>query len=85
MYASLALGCPVFGVIWLTWALLLSQPTCSLPAFVALTGGYRSGTVPALSTAGFVGVLVAVAALLSRDGRPTATPTPNPPIWSRRN
>lgn len=85
-------GDPVFGVIWLAWALLwtlfflvlglgrteltrftgwttvlLSQPTCTVPAFFALTGTYRSdGTIALLATLLGV-VLVGLAALLSRE------------------
>ncbi|SDU41342.1 AmiS/UreI family transporter [Amycolatopsis keratiniphila] len=70
VYAGIAFwhdGDPVFGVIWLSWALLwtlfflvlglgkerltrftgwtallLSQPTCTVPAFLGLTGVYPS-------------------------------------------
>ncbi|WP_216213122.1 AmiS/UreI family transporter [Amycolatopsis aidingensis] len=85
-------GDPVFGVIWLAWALLwslfflvlglgmtgltkftgwtvvlLSQPTCSVPAFLAMTGAYTSDGPAALLAAGIGVVLVATAALLSRE------------------
>lgn len=85
-------GDPVFGVIWLAWALLwtlfflvlglgmtgltrftgwttilLSQPTCSVPAFFALTGAYRSDGTIALLAALLGLALVGVAALLSRE------------------
>ncbi|QWF83923.1 AmiS/UreI family transporter [Amycolatopsis sp. CA-230715] len=90
-------GDPVFGVIWLSWALLwtlfflvlglgierltrftgwvtalLSMPTCAVPAFLGLTGGYRSdGGLAAL--AAVVGVaLVGLAALLATRGRRAA-------------
>ncbi|PKV99443.1 AmiS/UreI family transporter [Amycolatopsis echigonensis] len=86
---------PVFGVIWLSWALLwglfflvlglgreeltrftgwttvlLSQPTCTLPAFLALTGGYRSTTSAALIAAAAAVLLVALAAVLGFRGQP---------------
>ncbi|MFE3176970.1 AmiS/UreI family transporter [Amycolatopsis sp. NPDC059090] len=85
---------PVFGVIWLSWALLwglfflvlglgreeltrftgwttvlLSQPTCTLPAFLALTGGYRSTGATALIAAAVAVLLVALAAVLGFRGR----------------
>lgn len=47
---------------WLV--VLLSQPTCTLPAFLAMTGAYRPSTMAALVAAGAVVVLVAVAARL---------------------
>jgi hypothetical protein len=86
---------PVFGVIWLSWALLwalfflvlglgrekltrftgwttvlLSQPTCTLPACLALTGGYRSTATTALIAAAVVVLLVIAAAVLGFRGRP---------------
>ncbi|MFB9928124.1 AmiS/UreI family transporter [Amycolatopsis halotolerans] len=86
---------PVFGVIWLSWALLwglfflvlglgreeltrftgwttvlLSQPTCTLPAFLALTGGYRSTATAALIAAAVAVLLVALAAVLGFRGQP---------------
>ncbi|WP_163507288.1 AmiS/UreI family transporter [Fodinicola acaciae] len=84
---------PVFGVIWLAWALLwflfflvlglgrerltrftgwavvlLSQPTCTVPAFFSLTGGYRSNATIAMIAAALAVLLVAVAALLGFRG-----------------
>lgn len=96
VYAGISFGQgddPVFGVIWLAWALLwflfflvlglgkenltaftgwtvvlLSQPTCSLPAFLALTGVYRpSGAAAVIGAAAGI-VLVGVAAALARRG-----------------
>lgn len=80
---------PVFGVIWLAWALLwalfflvlglgierltaftgwavtlLAVPTCAVPAFLGMTGTYRSDTTTALLAAGIGVVLVALAGLL---------------------
>ncbi|WP_040406274.1 AmiS/UreI family transporter [Amycolatopsis nigrescens] len=85
---------PVFGVIWLAWALLwtlfflvlglglerltrftgwatllLSQPTCSVPAFLAMTGGYRSNAGTAWIAAAVFAALVALSALLAARGR----------------
>ncbi|OMC37579.1 transporter [Mycolicibacterium fortuitum] len=81
---------PVFGVIWLAWAVLwllfflvlglrwvrltrftgwsvvlLSQPTCTLPAFLMLSGNYR--TSPGIAAIWAVGlaVLLFVARVLS--------------------
>ncbi|RKT56101.1 AmiS/UreI family transporter [Saccharothrix australiensis] len=93
-------GDPVFGVIWLAWALLwalfflvlglgvrrltrftgwtavlLSQTTCTLPAFLALTGGYRSDPGTALLAAALAVVLVGVAAGLALRSR-GAAPSP---------
>ncbi|WP_037354888.1 AmiS/UreI family transporter [Amycolatopsis orientalis] len=98
VYAGLAFwrqDDPVFGVIWLSWALLwglfflvlglgreqltrftgwttvlLSQPTCTLPAFLALTGGYRSTGTTALIAAAAAVLLVALAAVLGFRGQP---------------
>lgn len=83
-------GDPVFGVIWLCWALLwslfflvlglgkegltrftgwtvvlLSQPTCTLPAFLAMTGSWRTGAGTGLLAAGLAVALVALAAVLA--------------------
>ncbi|MGW5049542.1 AmiS/UreI family transporter [Actinokineospora sp. NPDC004072] len=83
-------GDPVFGVIWLSWALLwalfflvlglgrteltrftgwavvlLSQPTCTLPAFLSMTGAAPSGAGAGLLAAGLAVVLVALAAWLA--------------------
>lgn len=95
-------GDPVFGVIWLAWALLwtlfflvlglgmehltsftgwtvtlLSLPTCAVPAFLAMTGGYRSDAALALLSAGIGIGLVALAALLSSRTRVrAAAPVP---------
>ncbi|WP_406636139.1 AmiS/UreI family transporter [Amycolatopsis sp. WGS_07] len=98
VYAGLAFwrqDDPVFGVIWLAWALLwglfflvlglgreeltrftgwatvlLSQPTCTLPAFLALTGGYRSTTGAALIAGAIAVLLVVLAAVLGFRGQP---------------
>ncbi|WP_433260087.1 AmiS/UreI family transporter [Actinosynnema sp. CS-041913] len=81
---------PVFGVIWLSWALLwalfflvfglgeerltrftgwavvlLSQPTCTVPAFLAMTGSLRSDTGTGLLAAGLAVALIALAAVLA--------------------
>ncbi|TCP55260.1 AmiS/UreI family transporter [Tamaricihabitans halophyticus] len=83
-------GDPVFGVIWLAWALLwflfflvlglgmdrlstftawtvllLSQPTTTLPAFAAMTGGYQATAT--VATVGALGclALVGIAAVLA--------------------
>ncbi|MBN9743989.1 transporter [Amycolatopsis sp. A1MSW2902] len=102
VYAGLAFwrqDDPVFGVIWLSWALLwglfflvlglgreeltrftgwttvlLSQPTCTLPAFLALTGGYRSTATAALIAAAIAILLVALAAVLGFRGQPRSVP-----------
>ncbi|MBB5953793.1 hypothetical protein FHS29_000363 [Saccharothrix tamanrassetensis] len=93
-------GDPVFGVIWLSWALLwalfflvfglgeerltrftgwavvlLSQPTCTLPAFLALTGSLRSDTGTGLLAAGLAVALVALAAVLAAQ-RKSFVPQP---------
>ncbi|GAA4543641.1 AmiS/UreI family transporter [Amycolatopsis samaneae] len=82
---------PVFGVIWLCWALLwalfflvlglgverltrftgwtvvlFSLPTCAVPAFLGLTGGYHPGAGAALIAAVAAVVLLAAATLLSK-------------------
>lgn len=87
---------PVFGVIWLAWALLwalffavlglgaerltrftgwvtvlFSQPTCTIPAFLALTGGYRPSAGLAWSTAALLAALLVAAALLAGRGTET--------------
>ncbi len=95
-------GDPVFGVIWLSWAVLwflfflvlglgreeltrftgwavtlLSVPTCSVPAFLALTAHYQSTSVIALGWALGLAVLLAVAKLLSSSAhRPTVSAQP---------
>jgi hypothetical protein len=81
---------PVFGVIWLSWAVLwllfflvlglghdelgrftgwavtlLSLPTCSVPAFLVLTGHYQSSGPIAAGTAVALAVLFLVARFLS--------------------
>ncbi|GAA1344750.1 AmiS/UreI family transporter [Saccharothrix algeriensis] len=87
---------PVFGVIWLSWALLwalfflvlalgradltrftgwvavlLSQTTCTLPAFLGLTGAYRPDAVAGVLAAVVAVLLLGCAALLaSRGPRP---------------
>ncbi len=90
---------PVFGVIWLSWALLwalfflvfglgrteltpftgwavvlLSQPTCTLPAFLAMTGSLRSDAGTGLLAAALAVALVALAAVLAR--RTSSVPQP---------
>lgn len=98
---------PVFGVIWLSWAVLwllfflvlglgrdqltrftgwsvvlLSQPTCTLPAFLMLSGNYRTSPgVAAIWALGLASLLV-VARVLSaqRSHRPRATA--NQPVYS---
>ncbi|MFE0020310.1 AmiS/UreI family transporter [Amycolatopsis sp. NPDC059021] len=89
---------PVFGVIWLAWALLwtlfflvlglgmerltrftgwtvvlFSQPTCSVPALLGLTGGYSTGAGAGLLAAA-VAVLLLVAAALLGARTPAAEP-----------
>jgi hypothetical protein len=104
VYAGLnfgRLGDPVFGVIWLFWALLwglffvvlglgvarltrftgwavvlLSQPTCTVPAFFGMAGGYRSTGGIALIAAVIGVALVALAAVLSRGHQDRAEATP---------
>ncbi|WP_028935467.1 AmiS/UreI family transporter [Pseudonocardia spinosispora] len=96
VYAGTSFGSdPVFGVIWLCWALLwtlfflvlglgkqqltrftgwavvlLSQPTCTVPAFLAMTDSYRSTGGDALVAAVVAVVLIALAAVLSRKHTP---------------
>lgn len=83
---------PVFGVIWLSWAVLwllfflvlglhrdqltrftgwsvvlLSQPTCTLPAFLMLSGTYRTSPgIAAIWGLGFVALFIAAKALSTR-------------------
>ncbi|AEF42082.1 AmiS/UreI family transporter [Hoyosella subflava] len=82
---------PVFGVIWLAWALLwslfflvlglrrteftrftgwavvlLSQPTCTIPAFLGLTGNYTPTAPAAWGTAAAFLTLIALAAAIAR-------------------
>jgi putative amide transporter protein len=105
VYAGLSFwrnGDPVFGVIWLSWAMLwtlfflvlglgkeeltrftgwvtvlLSVPTCAVPAFLAMTGAYRSDGGLALLAAGIGVALVALAAVLAGRGRAVqAAPVP---------
>ncbi|WP_199432858.1 AmiS/UreI family transporter [Qaidamihabitans albus] len=54
---------------------LLSQPTCTVPAFLAMTGAYRSNTTTGLIAAAAAVLLVGVAALLASRPRevPSAT------------
>lgn len=55
------------------WAVvLLSQPTCTVPAFLGMTGGYKSTGGLALLAAVILVVLVALAAVLSRRGQDRA-------------
>lgn len=96
VYAGFSFGSdPVFGVIWLCWALLwtlfflvlglgreqltrftgwavvlLSQPTATVPAFLAMTGNYRSTGGDALVAAVVAVVLIALAALIGRNYAP---------------
>jgi putative amide transporter protein len=89
---------PVFGVIWLAWALLwtqfflvlglgrtgltrftgwsvllLSQPTCTVPAFLGMLGAYHPTAAAGLLAAVLAVVLVALAALLGLHGPRHAT------------
>jgi hypothetical protein len=48
---------------------LLSIPTCSIPAFLMLTGHYRSSALTAVATAVLLAALLVVARLLSSPGR----------------
>lgn len=94
VYAGLSFGLladPVFGVIWLAWAVLwtlfflvlglgrerltrftgwavvlLSQPTCTVPAFLGMSGGYRSTGGLALLAALVFAALFGLAAVLGR-------------------
>ncbi|SFB43828.1 AmiS/UreI family transporter [Amycolatopsis marina] len=103
VYAGLSFwrnGDPVFGVIWLAWALLwtlfflvlglgrqeltrftgwavvlLSQPTCTVPAFLAMTGAYRSNTGTGLLAAAVAAALIGLAALLASRSRDTSPAT----------
>ncbi|MCW4352155.1 AmiS/UreI family transporter [Hoyosella sp. YIM 151337] len=86
---------PVFGVIWLAWALLwtlfflvlgvgrteltrftgwavvlLSQPTCTIPAFLGLANRYTASADAAWLAAASFAILLATAALLARRGLP---------------
>lgn len=55
------------------WAVvLLSQPTCTVPAFLAMTGGYEPSAANAGITAAVCVALVALAAVLSRRGHHAA-------------
>ena len=95
-------GDPVFGVIWLSWAVLwflfflvlglrrddltrftgwavtlLSLPTCALPAFLALTGNYRTSGLIATGWAVGLAALLVVATFLSftfREPSPAGRP-----------
>ncbi|MGV9802198.1 AmiS/UreI family transporter [Mycobacterium sp. NPDC003449] len=95
---------PVFGVIWLAWAVLwllfflvlglgrdrltrftgwavvlLSQPTCTLPAFLMLSGNYR--TTPGLAVVwalGFCVLLVLARALSTHRSHRAQTPATQP-------
>lgn len=85
---------PIFGVIWLSWAVLwllfflvlglgredltrftgwavtlLSLPTCSVPAFLAMTGHYQTSGLIAGAWAVGLGVLLALAKYLSAPER----------------
>ncbi|MBE1463498.1 AmiS/UreI family transporter [Kibdelosporangium phytohabitans] len=65
---------------WTT--VLLSQPTCTLPAFLALTGAYPSGAAPAVIAAVVAALLVAAAAWLARDITPA---TDRPTVLVKEN
>ncbi|MBP3083347.1 AmiS/UreI family transporter [Mycolicibacterium fortuitum] len=98
---------PVFGVIWLAWAVLwllfflvlglrrarltrftgwsvvlLSQPTCTLPAFLMLSGNYR--TSPGIAAIWAVGlaVLLLVARVLSAHRTHQPRTAANEPVFS---
>lgn len=59
------------------WAVvLLSQPTCTVPAFFGMTGGYRSTGGLALIAAVIGVALVALAAVLCRGHQDRAGATP---------
>ncbi|RJO77564.1 transporter [Nocardia panacis] len=92
VYAGISFGIshdPVFGVIWLSWAVLwalfflvlglgrekltgfagwtavlLSQPTCSLPAFLALTGHFHPTGAQAAGWGVGLAVLIGLAWML---------------------
>ncbi|MBB3035792.1 AmiS/UreI family transporter [Hoyosella altamirensis] len=88
---------PVFGVIWLAWALLwslfflvlglrrteftrftgwavvlLSQPTCTIPAFLGLTGNYTPTAAAAWGTAAAFLTLIALAAAIAHHETATS-------------
>lgn len=98
---------PVFGVIWLAWAVLwllfflvlglrrarltrftgwsvvlLSQPTCTLPAFLMLSGNYR--TSPGIAAIWAVGLaaLLLVARVLSAHRAHQPRTAANEPVFS---
>ncbi|NOR01151.1 transporter [Mycolicibacterium fortuitum] len=98
---------PVFGVIWLAWAVLwllfflvlglrrarltrftgwsvvlLSQPTCTLPAFLMLGGNYR--TSPGIAAIWAVGLaaLLLVARVLSAHRTHQPRTAANEPVFS---
>lgn len=98
---------PVFGVIWLAWAVLwllfflvlglrrarltrftgwsvvlLSQPTCTLPAFLMLSGNYR--TSPGIAAIWAVGLaaLLLVARVLSAHRTHQPRTAANEPVFS---
>lgn len=59
---------------------LLSLPTCALPAFLAMTGGYRTGAGWAVLAAAAGIALVALAwVLATRDARQRRSAEPAPP------
>lgn len=96
-YAMLAITVgndPVFGVIWLSWAvlwllfflvlglgrqeltgftawsvILLSQPTCTVPAFLLMTGNYQTSAGAAVVWAAVLGALLVVAMVISSRSR----------------
>lgn len=98
---------PVFGVIWLAWAVLwllfflvlglrrarltrftgwsvvlLSQPTCTLPAFLMLSGNYR--TSPGIAAIWAVGLaaLLLVARVLGAHRTHQPRTAANEPVFS---
>ncbi|MGW0160984.1 AmiS/UreI family transporter [Mycobacterium sp. NPDC003323] len=99
-------GDPVFGVIWLAWAVLwtlfflvlglgreeltsftgwavtlLSLPTCAVPAFLALTGGYRTSAAIAVAWAVGLSLLLVVAKLASSAPRRSPAGVAKQPIY----
>ncbi|WP_304116716.1 AmiS/UreI family transporter [Mycolicibacterium bacteremicum] len=98
---------PVFGVIWLSWAVLwllfflvlglgrqeltvftgwavtlLSLPTCAVPAFLALTGNYRTSAAIAVAWAVGLSLLLVVAKLMSATPRRSRAQVSTRPIYS---
>lgn len=98
---------PVFGVIWLAWAVLwllfflvlglrrarltrftgwsvvlLSQPTCTLPAFLMLSGNYRTSPGIAVIWAVGLAALLLVARVLSAHRTHQPRTAANEPVYS---